>query len=60
MAKLVVDKKEAEETQVIVSQEEIIATEQANEANKIKEYCESQVEEANKNLEECLEEVKKL
>ena len=60
MIKLTIDKKSAEETQVIVSKEEEIATIQTNEANAIKKHCEETVDEANKNLEECLKEVDKL
>ena len=51
MQQITIDKKEADETQQIVSQEEELANKEANAANIIKKRAEESVAEANKILE---------
>ena len=60
MAKLTVDKAEAEEVQVVVSAEEKIANEQKAEASALASEAEAAVAQANETLEVTLAEVKKL
>ena len=60
MKQITIDKKEADETQLIVSQEEELANKEANAANIIKKRAEESVTEANKILEGAVAEVKKL
>lgn len=60
MEKITIDKAQAEETQRIVSEEEIIATKAAKEASEIKQECEEKVADANEKLDAAVAEVKKL
>lgn len=60
MIKIEKDKKAAEETQKIVSEEEAVANKQAKEAEKTKNEAELGVKTANEKLESAVAEVKKL
>lgn len=58
--KIEVDKKEANEQQILVSEEEEVANKQAQEANDIKQTAEVMVADANKKLAQTQEDVKLL
>ena len=57
LAIISVDKKDADEKQVIVSQEEAEATKQTVEAQKIADHCEQSVSKANQELAEIIKKV---